>query len=369
MKPENPAVANQDDEIDLIALFLSLWQKKKLIMGVTFLFALASLAYALLAKQVWTSHAIVTLPQETDVANYLIDMDKMGVIKSQDESSLFARFKKNLVSQTKQAEFLQTTTMYEELQAKGLTKQKALQALLKDIAIEKLDNEKSAVALNGVSISFSAPTPELAQESLQAFIENMNKITKKDLLMNLQAKIDVTKVALKKELQAIEGVVNTEKQLKLQYLERALTSAQNAGIKDYMNIQYKQMNDFRNASVGIQVKSSSLYDDVFLFMLGEKYLAAQINSLKKLAVIYPTRYYDIKNQLKNLNAYLAQDQIGKTQFNVFSYQEEPSYPANRTAPKRALIVVAGTFVGLLVGTLIALFMNALASYRREKKIA
>lgn len=60
----------QDDEIDLKELLIALWKGKWTIIIATIICAAGAVTYALLAKQVWTTEAIVTIPQISDFSNY-----------------------------------------------------------------------------------------------------------------------------------------------------------------------------------------------------------------------------------------------------------------------------------------------------------
>lgn len=74
MSEKTPVIPNQwveapaSDEIDLRDLLLVLWQKKVLILLVTGAFAVAGAVYAMIARQVWTSQAIISEPSVSQVA-------------------------------------------------------------------------------------------------------------------------------------------------------------------------------------------------------------------------------------------------------------------------------------------------------------
>ena len=58
-----------DDEIDLAQLMKTLWLGKKTIIGSIFLFTIIAITYALAAQQWWTSSAIVTTGQYSNIAS------------------------------------------------------------------------------------------------------------------------------------------------------------------------------------------------------------------------------------------------------------------------------------------------------------
>ena len=83
MSAKTPAIPNPwvqapaSDEIDLRELVLVLWRQKVLILSVTLLFAVAGIGYAMTARQVWTSQAIISEPSISQVAALQLAVDKI----------------------------------------------------------------------------------------------------------------------------------------------------------------------------------------------------------------------------------------------------------------------------------------------------
>ena len=77
-KEQNPAPQNlqhevpypqqiEDDTIDFYELWITLWNKKWLVFAVTFIVALGSVVYALLAPQIYRAEALLLPPKAKDV--------------------------------------------------------------------------------------------------------------------------------------------------------------------------------------------------------------------------------------------------------------------------------------------------------------
>ncbi|MCH2281455.1 MAG: Wzz/FepE/Etk N-terminal domain-containing protein, partial [SAR324 cluster bacterium] len=57
----------EDDTIDLYELWITLWNKKWLVISVTFITALGSVVYALLAPQIYRAEALLLPPRAKDI--------------------------------------------------------------------------------------------------------------------------------------------------------------------------------------------------------------------------------------------------------------------------------------------------------------
>lgn len=89
-----------------------------------------------------------------------------------------------------------------------------------------------------------------------------------------------------------------------------------------------------------------------MYMLGSKALTANLLMLKKQQPILEARYYQLTDQLANLEKVSLS--INKAQ--TFSYIDEPTIPFTKDQPKRVLILLIGTILGLLFGSMYVVLM-------------
>ncbi|WP_374973841.1 polysaccharide biosynthesis tyrosine autokinase [Spongiibacter marinus] len=76
--PVNAAKPSQaDDEIDLLALFATLWDNKNLIVGITAIFMFFGVAYALLATPIYRANAIVQVEEKSPGLPGMSDITEM----------------------------------------------------------------------------------------------------------------------------------------------------------------------------------------------------------------------------------------------------------------------------------------------------
>ena len=123
--PQQP----EDDEIDLRELFAALWQGKWIIIACTFVCTALAIAYALLAKEQWSSTAKIAQPQVSDYSEYqnqvvqfqpIFDVyQEDGTIlvskaldKLTDEEKLYDLFIDEFNSSSNKKAFLETSVIF-----------------------------------------------------------------------------------------------------------------------------------------------------------------------------------------------------------------------------------------------------------------
>lgn len=372
--------SQKNDEIDLIELFRVLWSKKYWIVLSALVCTLIAGVYAFTAKEQWTSKAIVIAPRTLDFSNYYnlrqeyarilnqTDIQKENLSSQKLSAALFNNFMLSSQSLDVRKDFLIQSPYYKkQVEGKSETEQRKILADLvtKDIAVTKPDIKKDPEAV-GTTVSFSAETAAEAQAELQQFMEFANNSAVKIELDNFAINLNEMISDLHYEKSKFETDLQIQKNVQLANLENALGIAKEAGIQDYT----KSFSS-ANSSSAIQaiamseaktpLSDSKLSDGTYLFMLGEKYLKAQIDVLKQSAVIYPPRYYEVSTLLSQLEPLLAK--VSNVKAQAFSYQASPDYPVVKDKPKKALILA----VGFILGAVLSAFVVLLSSFIQTNK--
>ncbi|MEN2898716.1 ECA polysaccharide chain length modulation protein [Mannheimia haemolytica] len=349
------------DEIDLIEIFRALWDKKWWIVITTFITTLLAGIYAFTAKEQWTSKATVIAPKLTELGEYLNVRREYSRILRVDpvdpnalSASLFNNFNRLAQSQDTKNEFFITSNVYKTL-AEGKDEQ-GQRTVLSNLSNENTsfiipDAKKDPNAI-GRTLSFSAETPMEAQDTLGKLVQFINSkafaVELEDFLVDFQNVL----TALQYEKSLIQEDLSVNKSVQLENLNKAYETAQKAGIKEYS----KAFNQSDTSNIAaalsdtkISLSDSKLADSSYLFMLGEKYLKAQIDVANEKGVVYPPRYYQIDYQLKQLEPLFEKTKTVKTQ--TFSYQASPDYPVIKDKPKKVIILLIGAFIGLMISCL------------------
>lgn len=375
---ENQQKSQTSDEIDLIELLTLLWKKKVTIIATTFICVVIAAIYAFTAKQQWTSKAEVIAPTTVSLNNYLNIRREYARILGSDfdvnslSNSLFSKFNQLMYSLDEREHFLSQSEVY-KLESAGKDEEQQRVILNKlvreNITITKPDEKKDSKALwGGVQVSFSAETPALAQDTLKAFI---TKISQESLDYNFKSFLigyNEKLVDLHFQFNQIKQKANIQRKVKLENLNRALDTAKQAGIKDYSRsfagTETNLLNVIRS-DTSIPLSESPLSDNPYLFILGEKYITAQIDSIEQSNIIYPPKYYQIQEQITQLEALAQKFKEVKLETDAYTYLSSPDYPVVKDKPKRLLILAAGMLIGLILSIIYVLLISAFISRKKE----
>ncbi|WP_241658151.1 Wzz/FepE/Etk N-terminal domain-containing protein [Aeromonas sobria] len=190
MSDKTPVIPNQlvhipaSDEIDLRELLLVLWRQKVLILLVTGAFAVAGIVYATVARQVWTSQAVISEPSVSQVEALQLAVDKLQAIMSSNSSPLttaefssleqpaiFQSFISAFNSMNNKRGFLIKEGIYaaemEKFEISDKRDGRALMSKLAESVSTKIQDKTS----QEMTLSFSAETPELALQRLEKYID------------------------------------------------------------------------------------------------------------------------------------------------------------------------------------------------------
>ena len=373
----NQIHSNQNNEIDLIELIKVLWNKKLWILLCACFFTVIAGIYAFTAKEQWTSSSIVVPPKVANLGDYLSFRSEYASILdikdfSQDKVSeaVFNDFKTALFSRSLKEAFFSQSKWFNTYADKNANSEEAKQKLLSNLVDKNLivtvpDPKKDPNSI-GVNVSFATETPKEAQDVLLDYIQFVNQWVlaenKKDFLANIKLVISGLEVQKNK----IERDTETVRQIQLENLTTALDIAKSAGIKDYSKSLSGNVSvpEVLLGDAKVPFSDSKLSDGSYLFMLGEKYLQAQVYTLKNAPLVYPLNYYNIEKQANLLNV-LEKKVEKESAVRGYYYLSEPDYPVNKDKPKKGLIIVIGFIIGLILSTFIILLSSLIQSTKKH----
>ena len=370
---------NESDEIDLIELIRVLWKKKLWIILSALVGMAISAGYAFTAKEQWTSTTIVVAPRSTDLGNLLLVRAEYARIIGDSEfsagglsDSLYGQFKHFLLSSDLKREFLSQSTLVKEYTKEMTEEQRANyieNAILNYLVVHEVDpNKKDLKALDkiGLKITFSAETPKLAQAVLTDYVNFVNlhilNQTNKEFKLGFDLRLDGLRFSKKQ----IEESLTEAKKVQVENLTNALGIAKKAGITDFSKGNSKNLSipEYMLGEGRLSISDSKLADGTYLFMLGEKYLQAQLDIAKNTEIVYPVDYYSTERQLVKLTELESRlDDIGEVK--SYYYLSSPDYPMIKDKPKKLLILVIGFLIGLILSSFIILLSSLIQSTKKR----
>lgn len=376
---DNQQKAQQSDEIDLIELIHLLWNKKKTIIVTTVICVLIAAGYAFTTKEQWTSKAEVLPPTIVSMDNFynlkkeyskIMDIEFDPKAQEQLIKNAYSKFNELIYSiDRRESFFLKTSLFKQESNGKSEEeKQKILYNLAHDsINIVQPDLKKDPNTVS-VKISLQAEKADLAQNTLKAFIAESNKAAFTEIFAEFLVRYYQAIEDLKFELDKIKQSILSQRKIQLENLNKALNIAKEAGIVNYIESLDTKNNIFNiiQTDTKISLSDSKLSDSPYLFMLGEKYLKAQIDTLEDSKEIYPPRYYEVESKLAQLE--LLAKKFDAVKADSFIYLSSPDYPVVKDKPKKLLILIAGAIVGLILSIIVILLSNSIIKRNFVKKL-
>lgn len=327
MSSDNNKLVNQSsmatEQVDLIDVVIQIW-REKVTVGLWIVAAIViATIYLFVAKEKWTSTAIVTQPDAGQVSGYInvfsilygTNAPMVGDIQQQ----FIGRFASSFSALS------ETLNNHEEPE------------ILKIVPSERGQTLP-------LKLSYTGTTAEEAKQKLAKYIEQVNDSVVKDLRADLKVNTETRIYELKDLLASQEKVAIEQRDLRIKQISQALKVAQDS------NIKMPQTQRAENLSADT------------LFILGSDALSSMKNNADTQPLTLPDSYYDTRQNL------LAALSLKSYSGNLGSYRYilKPTHPIRRDSPKRAMLLIMAVLAGGVVGAGFVLGRNALRNYKNQE---
>jgi len=356
-----------DDEIDLKELFIALWKGKLTIIACTVVCAVIAVVYALNAKQVWTTEALITTPQVSDFANYqrmVSDFQPVFDVYQESGSILVSNKLEYLYSSKtlfgiyiQQFELRANKKAYIAQNAEFQRELSVVNTETQDSTEEEIRDKEAKLYSEWYAKLTATPVKSSGQEVDQYALQGQLS-TGNDSYEFLNDYINF--VAEKARAIAVANVSSVVASKRSEIVQqKALFTDQAKGRLFNERAQAQYALEIATAA-GIDKPQQNLNnEDLFVINIGANALAAKVkvlDNLTELSIIEPKLHqlnakFDL---LKNLT--ISPD----VEFKTFQFIESPEKPISRTSPKRSLIAILGVLLGGMLGTVIVLIRYAFA---------
>ncbi|HHF9058083.1 TPA: LPS O-antigen chain length determinant protein WzzB [Escherichia coli] len=322
MRVENNNVSGQNhdpEQIDLIDLLVQLWRgKMTIIISVIVAIALA-IGYLAVAKEKWTSTAIVTQPDVGQIAGYTNAMNVIygpAVPKVSDiQTSLIGRYS---TAFSALAETLDNQEEPEKLTIEPTVKNQSLP----------------------LAVSYVGETAEGAQKQLAQYIQQVDDQVNEELEKDLKDNIALRMKKLQDSLKTQEVVAQEQKDLRIRQIQEALQYANQAQVTKP------------------QVQQT---EDVTQDTLGSEALESMIKHEATRPLVFSSNYYQTRQNLLDIESLKVDD----LDIHAYRYVMKPTLPIRRDSPKKAITLILAVLLGGMVGAGIVLGRNALRNYNAK----
>lgn len=200
---------NDPEQIDLIELLLQLWRGKMTIIVAVIIAILLAVGYLMIAKEKWTSTAIITQPDAAQVATYT---NALNVLYGGNAPKI------------------------SEVQANFISRFSSAFSALSEVLDNQKEREKLTIeqSVKGqalpLSVSYVSTTAEGAQRRLAEYIQQVDEEVAKELEVDLKDNITLQTKTLQESLETQEVVAQEQKDLRIKQIEEALRYADEAKI-------------------------------------------------------------------------------------------------------------------------------------------
>lgn len=345
---------HKEQEIDLLNLLDTLWSARKRILAVVFCFALVGLLAGFLLPQKWTSNAVVTPAEETQLVplnTMLATLHVLGVDRNPTSSEIFELFIKKFESSVLLEKYIRSTpTLMQQFEGSDVNSVDLHRAIAKISAQMKAVNDASDKKENNSpftswTLSFTGPAADEAQSILAGYIKFISDDVTKQILGDIHDNMALKIQTESQRLALARAQLENAKETKIKRLNYSLQVAKAAGITKPVYSQGQVINDDPDFPVALGANG-----------LTEKLeIERSINDVAELDTNVLNREY-LLNQLKNID-------IQKIQFPAVHFQQTPSIPVKKDGPGKGVIILLAALLGAMFACGGVLLRNAFASRR------
>lgn len=312
--------SNDPEQIDLLDLVLQLWRGKWMIATFVVVFIALAIGYLSVAKEKWTSSAIIAQPDAAQIATY---SNALNILYGSAAPSMLD---------------IQTRAI-----GRFNSSFSALsQALDNQEVPEKLTIEPTVKGQTlPLSVSYTSTSAEAAQKQLAQYIQQIDEQTAKELALDLKDNIKEQVKILNDSLVNQEKVAQEQKDLRIKQIAEALKNAEAAKIS---SPQLQQTQDVTQET---------------MFLLGSEGLKSMIQNEASRPLVFSAAYYQTRQNLldiQNLN-------VNPDTIHVYRYVMKPDLPVRRDSPKKAIVLILAVLLGGMIGSGVVLGRNAFHNYK------
>ncbi|EQB9977700.1 LPS O-antigen chain length determinant protein WzzB [Enterobacter hormaechei] len=312
--------SNDPEQIDLLDLVLQLWRGKWIIVAFIAVFIVLAVAYITVAKEKWTSSAIISQPDAAQIATY---SNALNILYGSAAPSML------------------------DIQNRAIGRFNASFSALAQALENQEDPEKLTIetTVKGqdlpLTVSYQGESAEAAQKQLAQYIQQVDEQTAKELALDLRDNLNQQITTLNDSLVNQEKVAQEQKDLRIKQITEAYKNAEAAKIS---SPQLQQTQDVTQET---------------MFLLGSEALKSMIDNEASRPLVFSGAYYQTKQNLldiQNLN-------VNPETIHVYRYVMKPNLPIRRDSPKKAITLILAVLLGGIIGSAVVLGRNALRNYK------
>lgn len=333
----NVGVGSTGSEIDLLELMREIWARKVLIFAAALLGGLLGLAYVLVVTPIYEAKGLVMPPTQNGIAELNNGRTKETDLAPYKLAEVYGVYTRSLRSETLRRQF------YEEQYLPSLSaeERKSPESILygdfsRALTVALVDKSEP----DRYSVVVRYPDPALAEKWVKLYIEQAGVVAKTEVINNAEREAQVRAKNLAQQIGTLRDAGRQGREDSIIRLREALRIANAIGLREPPLITGR-----------LSAEVSAGMGGDLTYMRGSKALEAEIKNLEERQSNDP--FIDSLRRLQLSYAFYKNLVIDPEQVAVFRFDGPVAVSDAPVKPKRALTVVGGAFVGLMLGLLAA----------------
>ncbi|AHJ73339.1 LPS O-antigen chain length determinant protein WzzB [Kosakonia sacchari] len=307
--------SNDSEQIDLLDVLSQVWRGKWIVALFILVAVIVAGVYLSIAKEKWTSIAVISAPDAGQIAGYSNAMS----ILSNDEKYDIAGIQQRVIVRFNSAFSALSETLGNQEEPEKLTIDTAVQG-------QSLP----------LKLTYQAQTAKDAQQKLAQYIEKIDQQIAKELIDDLQISVKSRTRDLVESLSTQEKVAQEQKDLRIKQIAQALSVAKEAEVRSP------------------QVRQTENVSQDTLFLLGSAALESMIKNESSRPLIFSDDYYKTRKNLLNIQTIVVNPQ----NIHAYRYVMKPTLPIHRDSPRKLITLVLAILLGGILGSGFLLTRNA-----------
>ncbi|NIA76113.1 LPS O-antigen length regulator [Providencia rettgeri] len=346
----------QNDEIDLMALFSILLKHKLLIIIFTTFCIVLSAGIVSFLPQKWSSTAIVIPPTSENIqeVNKLkAQLDALEIPIDLSAQRIFSVFVEQFRSKVNQSEYVKSTRYFQQLAQNiepkdDVVSQQRLvnQIITNDIQIQDQSKEKNSTS-NDIVLKFTASLPIEAQDLLEGYIRYSASKVRQQIKVEIDNTVSQRLIFASESLKREVSKIQTEYDVKVERLKRAVDIAKAAGIEKPIASDSVTINDDPDYPIALGTEA---LEKKLLIETQNRDLALMSETLQNRQI-----YID------ELNALTSKE----LDFAPVMFILTPDFPLQKNSPKSSLIVALSAVLGFILSCSFVLSRQLYRDYKQQ----
>lgn len=299
---------------------LQLWRGKWVIGAFIAVFIVLAGVYITVAKEKWTSSAIIAQPDAAQIATYA---NALNILYGSAAPSMLDI--QNRAINRFNSSF---SALAQALENQDIPEKLTIDTTVKGQPLP-------------LSVSYQGESAEAAQKQLAQYIQQVDQQTAKELSLDLKDNIKQQITTLNDSLENQEKVAQEQKDLRIKQIAEALKNAEAAKIA---TPQIQQTQDVTQET---------------MFLLGSEALKSMIDNEASRPLVFSPAYYQTKQNLLDIEKL----NVNPDTIHVYRYVMKPDLPVRRDSPKKAITLILAVLLGGIIGSGVVLGRNALRNYK------